>query len=312
MLSARRVVSAALLTIAVAGAGSGTASADNGVECKPRDLYCNVNAEDPGTSSHGHDSDPADHEASPAQRTCELDGKKVPCTDPDLGWFNNADGCYWERLDPQPKPGSVAFETAAGQDPPKDWNPADTGAFYNRTCPGNPLDGGSYFSATDPRGAAVDPAALARQAVKKMTLRGADIGITPKPGGKGVVGMPVYLWTATGAETYGPNTATASAGAVTVTATANVSKIVWGMGDDHLVTCTTAGTPYRAEFGKQPSPDCGYHYTKPSSVTPSGKYHVTATSTWTINWRGGGQSGQLTETRTSDVHITVAEVQVLN
>jgi len=195
---------------------------------------------------------------------------------------------------------------------PEDWKKGDPGALYNVVCPGAPLAGGTYFSATDPAKVAVDPAVLARKAVKKMTLRGADIGITPKPGGKGMVGMPVYLWTATGAETYGPNTASASAGAVTVTATAKVSEIVWDMGDGHSVTCTTAGTPYRAEFGRQPSPDCGYHYTKPSSTTSSGKYHVTAASTWTIDWRGGGQSGQLTETRTSDVDITVAEVQVLN
>ncbi|MFC5805311.1 ATP/GTP-binding protein [Streptomyces formicae] len=147
-----------------------------------------------------------------------------------------------------------------------------------------------------------------------MLLRGPAIGITPKPGGKGVVGMPVYLWTGTGPETYGPNTASASAGAVTVTATAKVSKIVWQMGDGNTVTCTTAGTPYKAEFGKKPSPDCGHRYSVPSSTTASGKFHVTATSTWSIDWQvtGGGQTGQLTEVRDSAVDITVAEVQVLN
>ncbi|MCX4515941.1 ATP/GTP-binding protein [Streptomyces sp. NBC_01619] len=165
-----------------------------------------------------------------------------------------------------------------------------------------------------PTGAGVDPAVLAQRAVDKMLLRAPEIGITPKPGGKGVVGMPVYLWTEQGPETYGPNTASASAGGLTVTATATVSKIVWTMGDGSTVTCTTAGTPYRAAFGKRPSPDCGHRYTVPSSTTASGKFHVTATSTWTIDWQvnGGGQSGQLTESRDSAVDITVAEVQVLN
>ncbi|WP_327713689.1 ATP/GTP-binding protein (plasmid) [Streptomyces sp. NBC_00464] len=153
---------------------------------------------------------------------------------------------------------------------------------------------------------------MAQQAVDKMLLKGPRIGITPKPGGKGVVGMPVYMWTGKGAATYGPNQASATAGAVTVTATAKVSKIVWTMGDGTAVTCTTAGTPYSAEYGKKPSPDCGHRYTQPSSSTESGKYHVTATSTWTVDWTGGGQTGQLTEIRDSAVDITVAEVQVLN
>ncbi|MFF9870108.1 ATP/GTP-binding protein [Streptomyces sp. NPDC013953] len=164
-----------------------------------------------------------------------------------------------------------------------------------------------------PAAPAVDPAVLAQQAVDEMLLRGPEIGITPKPGGKGVVGMPVYMWTKTGPETYGPNIASASAGGVTVTATAKVSKIVWTMGDSNTVTCTTAGTPYKAEYGKKPSPDCGHRYTAPSSITATGKYHVTAMSTWTIDWEATtGQSGQLTETRESAVDITVAEVQVLN
>ncbi|MFF2812532.1 ATP/GTP-binding protein [Streptomyces sp. NPDC058000] len=146
----------------------------------------------------------------------------------------------------------------------------------------------------------------------RMRLSGPDIGITPKPGGRGVVGMPVYMWTRKSAETYGPNTASASAGAVTVTATARVTQIVWNMGDGNSVTCTTAGTPYEASFGKAPSPDCGYRYSQPSTSQPAGTYHVTATSTWTVDWNGGGQSGQLTETRDSAVDINVGEVQVLN
>ncbi|MGO4459964.1 ATP/GTP-binding protein [Streptomyces sp. M-16] len=163
-------------------------------------------------------------------------------------------------------------------------------------------------------GPVIDPAVVARQAVSKMRLRAPAIGITPKPGGKGVVGMPVYMWTETGPETYGPNVASASVGPVSVTATAKVSKIVWNMGDGHTVTCTSAGTPYKPEYGKQPSPDCGHRYDKPSSTTSSGTYHVTATSTWSIDWQvtGGAQGGQLTEIRTSAVDINVAEVQVLN
>ncbi|MFD8690744.1 ATP/GTP-binding protein [Streptomyces sp. NPDC059651] len=212
--------------------------------------------------------------------------------------------CRFELADPQPPAGSVEWD---GHEP-------GDGAVYLKICPPGRTDAAiaQPFWAADPPAAQVDPAVVAQQAVDKMLLKGPQIGITPKPGGKGVIGMPVYMWTSTGAETYGPNTASATAGAVTVTATAKVSRIVWTMGDGSTVTCTTAGTPYKAEFGKKPSPDCGHRYTKPSSTTESGKYHVTATSTWTIDWQGGGQNGQLTEVRDSAVNITVAEVQVLN
>lgn len=214
--------------------------------------------------------------------------------------------CTYKLADPQPPAGSLDWEGH---------KPGD-GAVYEKTCgPAEQSVASMVWLANPPQQQTVDPAVLAQQAVDKMTLLGPDIGITPKPGGKGVVGMPVYMWTAKGAETYGPNSASASAGGLTVTATAKVTKIVWKMGDGQAVTCTTAGTPYKADYGKQPSPDCGYRYNEPSSTTSSGKYHVTATSTWTIDWQvvgGGGQTGQLTEIRNSAVDITVAEVQVLN
>ncbi|MET8507540.1 ATP/GTP-binding protein [Streptomyces sp. NPDC004787] len=142
-----------------------------------------------------------------------------------------------------------------------------------------------------------------------MVLRGPAIGITPKPGGVGLVGMPVYLWTETGPETYGPNVASASAGGITVTATARVARIVWQMGDGKTVTCTTPGTPYQPSFGARPSPDCGYRYTKASTA---GSYHVVATSTWAIDWQASsGQGGRLAQTRQSSVDIRVGELQAV-
>ncbi|AEM88712.1 hypothetical protein [Streptomyces violaceusniger] len=227
----------------------------------------------------------------------------VPCSDPELGSFSG--GCYYKVASPQPPAGDPAWK---GHKP-------DDGKVYQVTCPmGTPgLDAvGLQWMAEPPGAAAVSPAQLAQQAVDKMTLRGPRIGIAPKPGGKGVVGMPVWMWAGKSTETYGPNTASASAGGTTVTATAKVSKVVWKLGDGSTVTCTTAGTPYKASYGKKASPDCGHRYTQASSTTASGKYHITATATWTIGWQGGGQNGQLTEIRDSAVDITIAEVQVLN
>lgn len=215
--------------------------------------------------------------------------------------------CTYKLAEPQPPAGSLDWE---GHEP-------GDGAVYEESCTYTGVD--DYVVTTmvwadeQPQGGGVDPAVLAQQAVDEMLLRGPEIGITPKPGGKGVVGMPVYMWTEEGPETYGPNVASASAGGITVTATAKVTKIVWNMGDGKTVACTTAGTPYKAEYGKKPSPDCGHRYTVPSSTTGSGTFHVTATSTWTIDWVAtSGPTGQLTAVRDSAVDITVAEVQVLN
>ncbi|WP_405638251.1 ATP/GTP-binding protein [Streptomyces sp. NBC_00056] len=228
---------------------------------------------------------------------------EVPCSLDGLGSWSDAHNCYFKAAVPQPQKG----------DPAREGHAVDDGAVYNAYCPNNPNMQSMWF-AQPPAGeaAAVDPKVLALQAVKKMTLLGPDIGIAPKPGGKGVVGMPVWMWANDSPNAWGPVVASASAGQVTVTATAKVSKVAWSMGDGSKVVCNGRGAAYKAAFGKRVSPDCGYRYDLPSSSSPSGEYHVTATATWAIAWEGGGQSGQLTEVRDNAVDITVAEVQVLN
>ncbi|MEV0604638.1 ATP/GTP-binding protein [Streptomyces sp. NPDC050315] len=320
MLTRRLVAAPAALALLLGAApvaladGDGSGDGSVGVGCAPMAQDCEAHAKQFGSS--GGEAPAKSTQPKPvgksgkkaSKQKCMIGEQEVPCDRPDYGHFNQADMCYWAPMDPQPPANDPLWQEAGA---PAGWKPGDGGKLYERACFGQ-LESGVRFAATDPTGAAVDPAVLAREAVSKMTLRGAKIGITPKPGGKGVVGMPVYMWTAKDAEHWGPNTASASAGAVTVTATAKVKKIVWKMGDGKSVTCTTAGTPYKSSYGKEPSPDCGYRYTQPSSSQPGGKYHVTATSTWSIDWAGAGQNGQLTEIRNASVDIAVGEVQVLN
>ncbi|MGW7362939.1 ATP/GTP-binding protein [Streptomyces sp. NPDC054841] len=159
---------------------------------------------------------------------------------------------------------------------------------------------------------AVDPAVVAQQAVDKMRLSGPDIA-SPRPAGKYIVGVPVWIWVNQSPTTFGPNTASATADGVTVTATAKVTKIVWKMGDGSTVTCTGPGTPYKASFGKQESPSCGHTYLRTSASQNGGKYTLTATSTWTVDWQvsGGGEAGQLTEIRESQEQVAIGELQVV-
>ncbi|MER7568902.1 ATP/GTP-binding protein [Streptomyces sp. NPDC097941] len=212
--------------------------------------------------------------------------------------------CVYKLAAPQPPAGSLDWE---GHEP-------GDGAVYEQTCGWGGVDGNTIvrmvWLADPPPQETVDPAVLAQRAVDSMTLLGPDIA-SPRAAGKYTVGVPMWMWVNQSATTYGPNTASASAGGITVTATAKVSKIVWKMGDGASVTCNGPGTPYTSSEGMAQSPTCGHVYSKTSAGAQSAKFPVTATSTWTINWQGGGQAGQLTEVRQTNVQVAVGEVQVV-
>ncbi len=219
----------------------------------------------------------------------------------DDGEFANV--CTYKLADPQPPAGSLDWE---GHEP-------GDGAVYEQNCTrngGNLTIARMVWLAEPPEQEAVDPAVLAQRAVDSMTLLGPDIA-SPRAAGKYTVGVPMWMWVNQSATTYGPNTASASAGGITVTATAKVSKIVWDLGDGASVTCNGPGTPYQGSQGMAQSPTCGHVYSKTSAGVKNGKYPVTATSTWTIDWQGGGAAGQLTEIRQTNVQVAIGELQVV-
>lgn len=121
------------------------------------------------------------------------------------------------------------------------------------------------------------------------------------------------MWVDQPAEnTYGPISRTVAAGGVSVTATAEVRNVVWSMGDGRSVTCTTAGTPYADSYERQSSPDCGHTYTRTSAGQPGGAYTVAATSSWTITWAGGGQTGTIDDISfTQEAQVQIGELQVI-
>ncbi|MGY1583902.1 ATP/GTP-binding protein [Streptomyces sp. MN13] len=214
--------------------------------------------------------------------------------------------CTYEKMVPAPPAGSMVW----GEKSPED------GSVYFRICQtGGP--GGTRLvetvvldEALD--APAIDPVVVAQQAVSKMKLAGPDIA-SPRAAGKYLVGVPMWLWVNKSPSTFGPITTSASAGGVTVSATAQVAQIVWQMGDRSKITCHGAGTPYTASHGKQESPTCGHTYTRTSASEPRGKYTVTATATWTVDWQvvGGGATGQFTELRDSQARVAIGELQVV-
>lgn len=281
----------------------------------PETGVCLIYVQVPGTRANpGNDGDDGPKDTGSGS-ACWWDGSKqgisdpppgpVPCTD-ETGYWSNGYDCYISLLNPQPPAGDPNWQ---GHEP-------GDGAVYNCFQPQTDLL--IWVWAQDPppnSGAGPTPREVAQIAIEQMDLRAIDIGITPEQGKDsiGIVGMPVWMWAANpDSHTVGPITESATAGGITVTATAKLHKITWDMGDGTTVKCTSAGTPYKASYGNQKSPDCGHTYEKSSSKKSDGKYTVTATSDWVITWEGAGQTGTIRlNGLTRTVAIAVGEAQVL-
>lgn len=321
MLKSGRLRAAGVTSAVLLGLCTGPAAADGGTNCPPGVLDCDVisggdkppDTGDPGGTG-GTGEDEGDTGASGGgAATCSAGGKKVPCFRDDMGWFNSSDNCYWEAADPQPTAADADYvHSTTGA--PADWKPGD-GSFYNVTCPGAPVAGGLMWSQNPPPGfggAGPDLAALAEEAVTKMRLLGADVGIAPAPGSKGgSVGLPVWVWNKPSPRTTGPATASATALGVTVTATASVRNVRWHFGNGTSASCPFPGKPYVASYGAH-APDKGRGQCGFAGYSTTGEYTVNATTTWAVHWTGGGQQGDLTTTRDSEgVQIRIGEVQVV-
>lgn len=301
MLMAARAgaLALALLLALFAPIEQAGASHRNRLICDQKTGICLVVVADHGTP--GSTAGPADEGREP---TCQGPAGEVPCFDDEFGWFNQADGCYYRQADPQPP----------ADDPVWDGHHPD-GAVYLATCLGTPGTGGGFVWWPDPPpgygGSSATPAQLANEAVRRMRLAGPVIGIVPEPGKTGLVGLPVWMWTEVTPRTWGPLSVTASVPGLSVTATATAQRITWSMGDGRTVVCEGPGTPYEDRFGGRSSPDCGHTYTRTSAREPDAAYTVTATTTWRVDWAGGGQRGELTVDRASTARLRIGELQVL-
>lgn len=260
-------------------------------------------------------NDPGCRGATPDVTVCVRDPDRTPGKPGNKGAASkgsrkgaSAPKCTYTKLTPQPAANNLAMKEGKKR--------GGKGAVHQVMCPETGRVGVVWIpDGGAPDAPAIDPEVVAQQAVDSMKLVGPDIDINPKPGGKGLVGMPVWMAVDQSPTTYGPNSASATAGGVTVTATAKVKSIVWEMGDGTSVTCTGPGSVYKKSFGMKASPDCGHRYKQTSEASPGGKFKVSATATWAIDWQvtgGGGESGQLTEVRDSTVALTIVESQAVN
>jgi hypothetical protein len=157
-------------------------------------------------------------------------------------------------------------------------------------------------------------AALALTAYRQLKPPAPAIAVSPPPTSPEIVGMP--LWLAIAPSLWNPIRQTASAGAAAVTAIATPVAVTWDMGDGHSVVCHGPGTPYPVNATSRTpasSPTCGYTFADPSSAAPAGKFAVTATVQWHVEWTGtGGLRGAFADLRSSaNTQVKVIEVQAL-
>lgn len=84
-----------------------------------------------------------------------------------------------------------------------------------------------------------------------------------------------------------------------------VDRIAWSMGDGHSKSCGVGTKWSKSIEPATPSPTCGYVYEK------TGRYTVTATTQWTINWSAGGQTGTIPFAIGRDRPDRVGELQTI-
>jgi len=267
-------------------------------------------------------------------------GAPINCTAGPGKWWYQERQCYGNVIDAQP-----AVNEPAGHDNPTgdpnalvqpDWvlvfcssyecyfpplvNPPDPtplriyygkGADHAQSYCG---PGQYFYDVENP----LSPRALARRAVADMHLQAPELGLTghgDSPGAMQVLGLPTWMWAADpGDSTTGPITRSESAGDLVVTATGRLTSTVWSMGDGGSVTCNgpdAPGTAYAASYGADPSPTCGYVYGWTSAAQPGGAFTVSVTANWTVDWSGGGQSGQINVSMARTTQLRVGEVQVI-
>jgi hypothetical protein len=312
-----RRVTVALLGVLLGLCGqSGVPAAADPVACQQYNSHgiCVVEAESaqqPATRpvAAGSSSDGRSGEAA-----CTLDatGAAIPCREGPSWWVQRLQ-CYAQPIPVQP---------------PKDspiWGGRTDGAIYLCTFytnggsfPGT--NGFSFWSGTAPAGpAAVDPAVLAEQALRTLTIPAPTTGRYPAGtmrDGRPFTVVNAYTWFWTDSDSFRVLTARADAGGVwaQVTVTPTALRFTPGDGAD-AVSCPGPGVAWQPGDGVWAPSPAGCHYRYPHSSIRQPDEQVTATYgiSWSVAWTSStGASGTLPDlTTSSNATFAVAEVQAV-
>jgi len=279
--------------------------------CHPTTFVCTFITDVPGTDPVSQPDPATGFTAGPTVCTwfdpVNIKNLIVPCVT-DEGHWTNAKGCWNSPTEAQPGPPDEATDP--------------NGAWYvciapDEACGIRDCFYVSYWSVDPPPGINTLTAAQAAQRlISTFQLEPVSIGFAPDPqiiGSKSYVGVPIWMWVDNPTPlSFGPYSQTATLGGTTITATAQVSSILWNMGDGSTVACANVGTPFMVAYGAVDSPTCGHRYTSTSDGQPAGRYTVTATSQWTVTWTGAGQTGSVPLSAATTTTVDINELQSVN
>lgn len=289
------------------------------VNCDPivnPDGTVTLPCEEEGSGGGGGDEDGGEGGGG-TPRECHHGAQTIPCSNEYGSWDGR---CYVRTASPQPEPGSGAWE---GHDDGyilecTPYACAQTGGDLTN-CPGHSF----YWSPDAPDAPSRSPEDLAREAILTMNLTMGQIGSTPPasmddPNALGTIGLPIWLWIANpAANTTGPIDGSANDGSLVVTATGTLNRVEWTLTDANgatvgAITCDGAnapGTPYDGRNSAEPSPTCGFGADLNSSP---GNLTLTGTAYWSVEWQGGGQSGQIdVPPQSNATQIRIGELQAI-
>lgn len=245
--------------------------------------------------------------------TCTLtsSGQVIPCREGDAWWLQDKQ-CYASALTPQPPPGTSL------------WEGHSDGAIYQctfytggRSFPGT--NGFVFWSASPPARppGAVDPAQLARQALRTLTIPAPTMGRYPAGTMRDgrpftVVGAYTWFWTDPGA--FRPLSARADAGGVWAQVTVTPTALTFTPGDGAAAaSCSGPGVAWQPGDGVWAASPAGCDYRYPHSSIHQPQEQVTATYgiQWSVTWTSStGASGALPGlTTTSNATFAVAELE---
>lgn len=301
----RRIV-AVTLTACLLLTMPSVAEADD--PCKIRDTYgrCQIEIGNPGKNGEtGSDDDGGTQNVGVCK--AKWMGYDVPCRLPGIGFFAMVAGvgCYLKPSSTPPtdqtKPGPDYKPYACRQVvAAEDMAPVVETFELIIWWPGG--------------GVIVTPEQAARAVAAEMSFEAIKLGVSQKlsgPQGVGYVGVPVWLWAKDPSDvTVGPQSVSKNYMGLAVTINASMTRIVWNLGDGKSVTCGP-GTPYKTSYGTSESPTCGYKYKRISKSEPGGKFTISATSYWSLEWTAGGQSGTIPLDFTQSTSLRVGEIQVV-
>lgn len=185
---------------------------------------------------------------------------------------------------------------------------SETGRWRQMVCNGTLryVDGWPLI----PEQGRIDPAAVAREALRSVSIAAPLVATSPDASRTLFVRVPTWLWV--DSSWWRRYEATASAGRVSATVRAQPVRATWVMGDGATVVCAGPGTPWRSGMPESTA-TCQHTYLRSSAAELGAKFVVRAEVELEVTWTSNvGASGRLTPIhRAVTFEVPVAEIQAL-